>query len=81
MDADNEIKALQEKIDQLEEELFNCQTNSKLLKNQNIALKEFLGNLLDSCRSLKDCDLGSSKIFENLTFNIHAFLKGNNIRV
>jgi len=81
MDADSEIKALQEKIDQLEEELFNCQMNSKLLKNQNIALKEFLGNLLDSCRSLKDSDLELSGIVKNLTFNIHAFLKDNNIRI
>lgn len=76
-----ELTKLQEENEQLKEDLFLANTDLENARTQNIALKNFIQNVYESCESLEDTDLLLEDVLRNLKENIRVFSKDNQIRL
>jgi len=76
-----EEQPLEEQLEQLKEDLFLSQSDLDLARTENIALKNFIQNVYESCEGLEDTQLTLSEVLENLKENIRIFSKDHRIRL
>jgi len=74
-------ESLKEEIDQLKEDLFLMQSDFSHIRTENIALKNFIQTLYESCEGLEDTALSLDMILKNLKENIRVFAKDHSIRL
>lgn len=79
--TDEEIQILQEKLEQLKEDLFLSQTDLEVARTENIALRNFVQNIYESCEGMDETTLSLSEILDNLKQNIQKFSKEYRIRL
>jgi len=75
------ISELENQLADLKESLFLSQQDEERYRIENIALKNFIQNLYESCEGLEDTELTLEDILSNLKQNIRTFAKDNNIRL
>ncbi len=80
MEQNQEIKTLKEELAQHKEELFLAKTDLQACQTQNIAMKNFIQNLYESCE-LGDQEIELSDVLNNLKKNIRVFARDHNIRI
>lgn len=78
MDGTN-FEKLHEEIAQLKEDLFLAQTDLENARTENIALKNFVQNIYESCEGLDDADLSLKDVITNLKENIRIFSRDHRI--
>jgi len=76
-----EEQPLEEQIEQLKEDLFLSQSDLNVARTENIALKNFIQNLYESCEGLENTQLTLKEVLENLKENIRIFSKDHRIRL
>ena len=81
MEDEERIEKLEAQLDDVEEQLFNLQSDMKYVSTENIALKDFLSNLYHSCKELEDTEIETKDIIKNLTENIQVFARDHKIRL
>ena len=81
MDDSDRIEKLELLLDDVQEQLFNIQSDMKYMSTENTALKDFLGNLYYSCKELEDAEIQAEDLIRNLKQNIEVFAKDHNIRL
>ena len=74
---EDELEELQRKLDQAEEEAFLAKSDLEYARTENIALKNFIQNLYESCDGLEDTELTLKEVLENLKENIRTFAKAH----
>lgn len=70
-----------EQIAQLQEELFLSKQDEERWRTENIALRNFIQNLYESCEGLGDTELTLPEVLENLKRNIQVFARDHRIRL
>lgn len=70
-----------ERIAQLQEELFLSRQDEERWRTENIALRNFIQNLYESCEGLEDTELTLPEVLENLKRNIQVFARDHRIRL
>ena len=78
---DEETDVLKEELEQLKEDLFLAQSDLEIARTENIALKNFIQNLYESCEGLGDTDAELQDVLKNLKENIRIFSKDQRIRL
>lgn len=78
---DEKLAQLQEALDQAKEDLFIAQTDLAHARTENIALKNFIQNLYESCEGLENVELSLQDVLKNLMQNIRTFGQDHNIRL
>ena len=79
MDESDRIEKLELLLDDVQEQLFNLQSDMKYMSTENTALKDFLGNLYYSCRELEETEIQAEDLIKNLKQNIEVFAKDHKI--
>ncbi|MEM6736438.1 MAG: hypothetical protein AAF620_10260 [Bacteroidota bacterium] len=78
----NEEKdVLMKQMEQLREDLFLAQTDLENAKTENIALKNFIQNIYESCEELGETEISLDNVLCNLKKNIQIFSKAHRIRL
>ena len=72
---------LKEQIHQLNEDLFLTQSDLESARNENIALKNFIQNLYESCEGIESNKFDLQTVLDNLMENIRDFSRVNGIRL
>lgn len=84
-DTDDRLTELESRLEDLKEELFLCKQDEEKHRVENIALKNFIQNLYESCESIEERDdtekLALNVVLDNLKTNIRRFAKDHNIRL
>lgn len=70
-----------EELEQLREDLFLAHTDLNSARTENIALKNFIQNIYESCEGLEETDLTLEALLSNLKENIRVFSKEHRIRL
>lgn len=70
-----------ERIAQLQEELCLSRQDEERWRTENIALRNFIQNLYESCEGLEDTELTLPEVLENLKRNIQVFARDHRIRL
>ena len=78
---DEDVEKLEEQIEQLKEDLFFAHTDLQTARTENIALKNFVQNIYESCEGMEDIELSLSDVLKNLKENIRVFSKDHQIRL
>lgn len=73
--------ALKEEIEQLKEDLFLAYSDLDKARTENVALKNFILDLYESCEALEESEMALGTVLENLKKNIRMFSKDHNIRI
>lgn len=76
-----ERDALIKQIEQLREDLFLAQTDLENARTENIALKNFIQNIYESCEELEETEMSLDNVLHNLKENIQIFSKDHRIRL
>ena len=79
IDAKKKIDELDEKLAQANEDLFLAKSDLEFSKSENIALKNFVQNLYESCEGLEDMEIDLAHVIKNLKENIRVFAKDHGI--
>ena len=74
-------EALREELADIKEALFLCQQDEQKLRTENIALKNFVQNVYESCEGLEESSLALEEVLSNLKKNIQVFAKVHQIRL
>lgn len=78
---DQELEELQRRLDDAEEKAFLALNDLDHARTENIALKNFIQNLYESCEGIEDMDISLKDVIKNLRENIRVFSRHNNIRL
>ena len=78
---EDKISELQEQLADLKESLFLSQQDEDRWRVENIALKNFIQTLYESCEGLEDTELTLEEVLRNLKENIRVFARDHNIRL
>ena len=81
MDEETRLSKLQEENEQFKEDLFLAQTDLENARTENIALKNFIQNIYESCEGLEETELSLPDVLNNLKENIRIFSKDHRIRL
>lgn len=81
MDNSDRIEKLELLLDDVQEQLFNLQSDMKYMSTENTALKDFLGNLYYSCKELEETEIQAEDLIKNLKQNIEVFARDHKIRL
>jgi len=82
MDDSDRIERLEKELDEVKEQLYNTQSDLKYILTDNIAIKDFIQDLYENCRELKDgTDLSVEDIISNLMRNIEVFARDHRMRL
>ena len=81
MDESDRIDKLELLLDDVQEQLFNLQSDMKYMSTENTALKDFLGNLYYSCKELEETEIQAEDLIKNLKQNIEVFARDHKIRL
>ncbi|MFY0600412.1 MAG: hypothetical protein JXR03_12135 [Cyclobacteriaceae bacterium] len=76
-----QIDFLKSQLADRNEELFISQQDEERWRTENIALKNFIQTLYESCEGLEQTELSLEEVLENLTKNIRVFAKAHNIKL
>ena len=68
-------------LDDVQEQLFNIQSDMKYMSTENTALKDFLSNLYHSCKELEDSEIEAEDLIHNLKSNIQVFARDHRINL
>jgi hypothetical protein len=80
-DLKEKIGELKEKLAQANEDLFLAKSDLDSAKIENIALKNFIQNVYESCDGLDDIDIELEDLLQNLKKNIRVFARDNGIKL
>ncbi|REE01760.1 hypothetical protein [Marinoscillum furvescens] len=78
-DENKSLDQLQSELADKKEDLFLCQQDLEKLRNENIALKNFIQTLYESCEGLEGTELSLEEVLDNLKDNIRRFSKDHQI--
>jgi hypothetical protein len=78
---EDKISELQEQLADFKESLFLSQQDEDRWRVENIALKNFIQTLYESCEGLEDTELTLEEVLQNLKENIRVFARDHNIRL
>ncbi|MEM9325992.1 MAG: hypothetical protein AAGA85_10060 [Bacteroidota bacterium] len=82
MDDAARIEQLERELDEAKEQLYNTQSDLKYILTDNIAIKDFIQDLYESCQELqKEQELEGQQIVRNLMKNIEVFAKDHRLRL
>lgn len=73
------IRELENQLADLKESLFLSQQDEERWRIENIALKNFVQNLFESCEGMQDTELTLDEVLRNLKENIRKFARDHNI--
>lgn len=76
-----DLSKLDEHVAQLKEKLFLCKQDEERLRTENVALKNFIQTLYESCVGLEDPELTLEEVLKNLKENIRVFAHDHRIRL
>lgn len=80
-DLESKIQELESLLADRKEDLFICGQDLDRARIENIALKNFIQTLYESCDALEDTELTLEEVLENLNQNIRTFAKDHNVRL
>lgn len=75
------LKELAERLDQAKEQNFLDQTDLKKVTAENIALRNFLQTIYESCDQIEDSELTLKDLISNLKENIRVFACDHQMRL
>ena len=81
MEDEERLEKLELQLDDVQEQLFNLQSDMKYMSTENTALKYFLSNLYHSCRELEESEIEAEDLIRNLKTNIEVFARDHRIRL
>lgn len=81
MEPEKEIEELKAELADRKEDLFISQQDLERSRTENIALKNFIQTLYESCDGLEGTDLTLDEVLLNLKQNIRTFAKDHNIKL
>lgn len=79
LDKNDALDQLKSELADKKEDLFLCQQDLEKMRNENIALKNFIQNVYESCEGMEDTELTLSEVLKNLKDNIRRFSKDHQI--
>lgn len=74
----SEVEAL---LEDKKEALFLCQQDLEVSRTENIALKNFIQTLYESCQHLENSELTLDSVIKNLSENIRVFARDHHINL
>lgn len=80
-DQIEKLQELTEKLAQAKEDLFLAKSDLDSAKIENIALKNFIQNVYESCDGLDDIGIELEDLLQNLKENIRVFARDNGIKL
>ncbi len=80
-DLESKIQELESLLADRKEDLFISRQDLERSRIENIALRNFIQTLYESCDGLEDAELTLEEVLENLKQNIRTFAKDHNIRL
>ncbi len=79
--SEDKIRELESQLADLKESLFLSQQDEERWRIENIALKNFVQNIYESCEGMEDTELTLEEVLQNLKENIRKFARDHNIRL
>ena len=80
-ETDKKMKEPEELLQEAREHLFLCQSDLRQSVTENIALRNFIQNLYESCDALENTELEMNQVLHNLKENIRVFARDHQIRL
>jgi Ca2+-binding EF-hand superfamily protein len=80
-DLENKIEELNALLADRKEDLFITKQDLERIRVENIALKNFIQTLYESCDGVEIDEITIEAILENLKQNIRTFARDHNIRL
>jgi hypothetical protein len=81
VDLESHIAQLKSLLADRNEALFLSKQDMERMRIENIALKNFIQNLYESCEVIEESELELIQVIQNLKRNIQIFAKDNNINL